>query len=356
MTDRKQLARHVDNRHRIYVPWSVGYLDDPDWSKASAHAQLVYFRGTLHAKRAAMGGVVSLHVVTGGLWGVMAPEDVAAAAQELVAAEKWKQLDDDTFLVVSYQYHNGVEGDSGAIKRRSDAIRGNHIRWHVNRDQPDEDCEYCYPPETTDSQVNEGASPPESGANRGRIGGESLEVEREAESDVKKPSSAPASNRALELSAEELHRARETVEDALDLLGYEVATISDPEVRTVARAHRRGATPDLVLDLADRSVQANEPRAYWLTCVSASNSNLGEPEPLDAQPWFEQWTLITELIQTCGADGWYDDGRVVLSPEGWQAGYDARRSIKDDPIPRARNNYRDTYLANAARHDEELTA
>lgn len=289
------LGRHEDPRARVWVPLSVGYLDDPVMSACSTEAQLVYLRGLLHAKRAASDGVVSLRIITGALWEVMEPADVRAAVDELTAADKWLRIDVDTYEIARWAKYND-RPDSGANRSRSGAMKGNHQRWHIARNVVDPDCPICngdINPEEEEPQVNRTdiapESPPTRGTDRPRVAPESLEGEGEGELDnphlqLLKDSTAngddDGSRRMATGPAVVAH-------SALSALGLPDPKPSVGEQRTVERALDAGATVSQVVDLAHKAVDANpgNVRAYWAKSVAnlaqdVTERRKSEPNPM----------------------------------------------------------------------------
>lgn len=78
------------------------------------------------------------------VWPTASPSKRNKAARELVAAGRWHQLDDGWEIHDFLEYNKSADEVENTTTVKSKAgTFGNHKRWHVKRNQPDPECEWC---------------------------------------------------------------------------------------------------------------------------------------------------------------------------------------------------------------------
>ena len=81
---------------------------------------------------------------------------------KLVERKAWKKRPDDDYEILGFLDHNPsrAEVNTDRRKKAEKSAKGNHQRWHVEKNEPDKDCPYCFPEGIPQGTV--GDSPDES--------------------------------------------------------------------------------------------------------------------------------------------------------------------------------------------------
>lgn len=304
-----RLDRHDDPRAAVFVPLAVGFLDDVDVNDCGALAQLVYLRALLHAKRAASDGLVSLRQIAGGLFGHVDPDDVQAAAAELVDAGLWDATSHtDRYVITGWLKHNAstLERSLERDAKRVGAHRTNH-KLGRHDGAPVDGCPDCQdgpappdpdPPPSVSPGGNapdakRDASDSEANAQRGRYS--DAETETETETDLQAlpvTQEGPAASDASESDSETLSDALGTTQPAeatpveleiAERLGYPRPPRNAAGIAAACRAaeragHRRPAI--VAAGTADHVRAGPSPAAGAQRAIEALARQQPEPDPM----------------------------------------------------------------------------
>ena len=295
----KRLERHDDPTASLFVPLSCGFLDDMEVNDCSPLAQLVYIRALLHAKRAATDGLVTLRQITGALYPHVDADDVLGAAGQLCNRGLWEQTDHpDRYQISAWLKHNvsAWERSEERSAKRKGALMTNHKKG-LHDDKPVVDCPDCSKAQST--HVSPGGSAPSAkrSLQRGNSGSASAAQETETETETETESAALSSSSTVtprgpaESGDDDGKGMAEgpavVAHSALRALGFQDATPTPGEQRTIARALKAGATVEQIVDLAYKAVGADpsDLRAYHTKSVSNLATGLterrrDEPDPM----------------------------------------------------------------------------
>ncbi len=277
----------------LFVPLSVDVLNDERLNFASAVAQLVYFRGLVHAKVSARDGIVSRRSVLGGLFDVpvtvesgdVCQDVVADAIGELVVLGLWEIVDDKmhTYRISGWFKHNdpveAVENRraEAEAKKRANGFRSGHKQgWHDGN--PREGCPLCDEKDQVRAHKSASAAQAQhsgtAAAQRKRSASQkrlarASEAETEAEAEAGAEKQPPPTRSDRPKSAEPEPVAVVVGREALQAIGYLDATPTVGEERTVSRALKRGWDPAVVVELGHDAAArgADDPRRWWLGAV-----------------------------------------------------------------------------------------
>lgn len=165
----------------LYVQLDVNYGDDDKILAINAEAEIVYIRSLCLAKRLLSDGFVHQRQVMRLCDGFGTEVNEDWIVGQLVDAGLWVEAPNG-WLITGWKKRN-----KSAEAVRNDTARGNHVRWHENRGQWSEDCEFCNP--SGESGGESGAIPHESGATPPESKSKDI-VETETEEGTTKKSSA----------------------------------------------------------------------------------------------------------------------------------------------------------------------
>jgi hypothetical protein len=296
------------------------------------------------AKASGADGRISLRAMVGIQWGAMSPDEVSAAALQLVERRLWSATDDpDTFVVRSFLKWNesAEEVAKRTERKRLNALSTNHKRGlHV--DNPMDGCPKCESP-GRDADAN--APPPQERAHertqeRAHERTQSAAQERAPDADKTRrrpdadddPPQPPPGDPALDAEAAVV------ADELLTMLGLFGATARPDEIRYVARAMSRGWTALALADCAAEAAVADvsDVRQYLLGMLrrranedgpdATANENTRDTAGWQARATEKRARLDDERTpcDTCATTGWVDvddiGGGVVRCPDCTAAG------------------------------------
>lgn len=294
----------------LFVPLSVDVLEDPALNACSMVAQLVYFRGLAHAKRAARDGIVTRRQLVGGLFDTTVVTDetdddgsgtveIDAGIGELVRNGLWEAAQErGTYRIVGWLKHNdpveAVEHRRAERKRSAteNAHRSNHKQGY-HQEKPNARCPLCkdeFPQVGTHDNAERpqggdaSASPADHDDQRPCDAKETeRDIETDSDLDTDLDSNAAAAPRSTQEGTDESSgsssgRWVEVAEQVIPRLGLDAHSTGAQTVPgSVADAIARGWSAAGLVDLAEIAATKEHPAGWWLTTVRTA-------DPADRDP------------------------------------------------------------------------
>lgn len=246
---------------RLFVRVYTTLLDDEDVLELSYAAVGVYVVALLISKQTASDGRVWVKLLRRD--SAMRPGPPLEECLDELAGAGLVTLDGEVVIVRSWAKYNALAAQIVAKMdaRKAAARRAAHERWH---DGPFHECQRCnpdVPPDQCESDAAAYASVDERNAQRHR--------HRHRHSHSDPAASDPAST---DIDADDVALA----DQLIDTLGYFDQPSTTGEQRYVARALRRGWTPDQLVDVAHEAAgrtDIDDTRQYLLGCLRRRSNN-----------------------------------------------------------------------------------
>ncbi len=140
----------------LYVPLKADYYEDPKIIRAGEQAELLYVHMLAYCSRTFSDGFVDDTQMT--RLGLKRVEKRAATLAQLALITRVDDADDHGYRVTSWLKHNASVAEIAKARESESHAgkRGNHLRWHVQKNVKIPGCEWCNEDSEGDRVPNRG--------------------------------------------------------------------------------------------------------------------------------------------------------------------------------------------------------